>query len=197
MFVNNDFFHCAYRMICLFQIAIDIDNEAKEHNRFLDSMVMKNLAVGNSMWIVLFLAFWFRYCTKFSRWKFSTINQCHVQWERWSTSDVLYNHWHGIRMFTSLLCCQFLSSNLINSKSLVFLFSDQMKLIIHQILRGIGRTFPLKIQARRIEKISVDYNRHFIVRIVQKIDYDVLRRTVRDVSNRERERERSRRQDVF
>ena len=53
-----------------------------------------------------------------------------------------------------------------------------MKLFIHNILKSL----PLKIQANRIEKISMNYNREFLLRILQRIDYDRLKGAVKDVS---------------
>lgn len=53
-----------------------------------------------------------------------------------------------------------------------------MKVFIHNILKSL----PLKIRANRIEKISMDYNREFLLRILQRIDYDRLKGAVKDVS---------------
>ncbi len=58
-----------------------------------------------------------------------------------------------------------------------------MKLIIHNILKGVMKGgFPLKIKSMKIENVSVDYNREFITRILQRIEYDTLREAVKDVS---------------
>lgn len=62
-----------------------------------------------------------------------------------------------------------------------------MKLITHNILtslivKGVTKGFPLKINAFKIETVSVDYNRTFITRILQRIEYDVLLRAATDVS---------------
>ncbi len=62
-----------------------------------------------------------------------------------------------------------------------------MKLITHNmltsnILKGVTKGFPLKIKAVKVENISVDYNRDFIVRILPRIEYDALRSAVHDVS---------------
>jgi hypothetical protein len=58
-----------------------------------------------------------------------------------------------------------------------------MKLIIHNILKGVTKGgFPLKIKSVKIENVSVDYNREFITRILQRIEYDALREAVKDVS---------------
>jgi multifunctional methyltransferase subunit TRM112 len=62
-----------------------------------------------------------------------------------------------------------------------------MKLITHNmltsnILKGVTKGFPLKIQAAKVENVSVDYNRDFIARILARIEYDALRAAVKDVS---------------
>jgi multifunctional methyltransferase subunit TRM112 len=62
-----------------------------------------------------------------------------------------------------------------------------MKLITHNILtsniiKGVTKGFPLKINAIKVENVSVDYNKDFIVRILQRIEYDALRGAVNDVS---------------
>jgi len=62
-----------------------------------------------------------------------------------------------------------------------------MKLITHNmltsnILKGVTKGFPLKINAVKVENVSVDYNQDFITRILQRIEYDALRRAVTDVS---------------
>jgi len=61
-----------------------------------------------------------------------------------------------------------------------------MKLITHNmltsnILKGVTKGFPLKINANQVENVSVDFNRDFIVRILQRIEYDALRGAVKDV----------------
>ena len=63
-----------------------------------------------------------------------------------------------------------------------------MKLITHNmltsnILKGVNNGFPLKINAVKVENISVDYNRDFIVRILPRIEYDALRAAITDVSD--------------
>ncbi|CAF4400305.1 unnamed protein product [Rotaria sp. Silwood2] len=65
-------------------------------------------------------------------------------------------------------------------------FRSKMKLITHNILtsnilKGITKGFPLKINAIKIENVSVDYNRDFITRILRRIEYDALRRAVTDL----------------
>ncbi len=62
-----------------------------------------------------------------------------------------------------------------------------MKLITHNmltsnILKGVTKGFPLKIKAVKVENVSVDYNRDFIVRLLPRIEYDALRAAVKDVS---------------
>ncbi|CAF2579193.1 unnamed protein product [Rotaria sp. Silwood2] len=61
-----------------------------------------------------------------------------------------------------------------------------MKLITHNmltsnILKGVTKGFPLKIKADKVEHISVDYNRDFITRIIQRIEYDALRAAINDL----------------
>jgi multifunctional methyltransferase subunit TRM112 len=61
-----------------------------------------------------------------------------------------------------------------------------MKLITHNmltsnILKGVTKGFPLKINAMKIESVSVNYNREFITRILQRIEYDALRGAVTEV----------------
>lgn len=63
-----------------------------------------------------------------------------------------------------------------------------MKLITHNmltsnILKGVTKGFPLKIQATKVENVSVDYNRDFIVRILSRIEYDALKGAIVDVSS--------------
>lgn len=63
-----------------------------------------------------------------------------------------------------------------------------MKLITHNmltsnILKGVTKGFPLKIQGAKVDSVTVDYNRDFIARILQRIEYDALRGAVRDVSS--------------
>ena len=50
------------------------------------------------------------------------------------------------------------------------------------MLKGVAKGFPLKIKAKKIENISVDYNREFITRILQRIEYNALKSAVIDVS---------------
>ena len=62
-----------------------------------------------------------------------------------------------------------------------------MKLITHNmltsnILKGVTKGFPLRIQAAKVENVSVDYNRDFIARILARLEYDALRAAVKDVS---------------
>ena len=62
-----------------------------------------------------------------------------------------------------------------------------MKLITHNmltsnILKGVTKGFPLKIKPVKVENVTVDYNRDFIVRILPRIEYDALRAAVIDVS---------------
>ena len=62
-----------------------------------------------------------------------------------------------------------------------------MKLITHNmltsnILKGVTKGFPLKIKGAKVETVSVDYNRDFVARILQRIEYDALRAAVTDVS---------------
>lgn len=61
-----------------------------------------------------------------------------------------------------------------------------MKLFTHNmltsnILKGVTKGFPLKINATKVENVSTDYNRDFIVRILSRIEYDALRSAVKDV----------------
>lgn len=63
-----------------------------------------------------------------------------------------------------------------------------MKLIIHNILtsnilKGVTKGFPLKIDASKVKNVSVNYNREFIIRMLQQIEYDALKRAVIDVSS--------------
>lgn len=63
-----------------------------------------------------------------------------------------------------------------------------MKLIIHNILtsnilKGVTKGFPLKIDASKVKNVSVNYNREFIIRMLQQIEYDTLKRAVIDVSS--------------
>ncbi|CAF4420403.1 unnamed protein product, partial [Rotaria sp. Silwood2] len=63
---------------------------------------------------------------------------------------------------------------------------NKMKLITHNmltsnILKGVTKGFPLKIKADKVEHISVDYNRDFITRIIQRIEYDALRAAINDL----------------
>lgn len=63
-----------------------------------------------------------------------------------------------------------------------------MKLIIHNILtsnilKGVTKGFPLKIHASKVKDVSVNYNREFIIRMLQQIEYDALKRAVIDVSS--------------
>jgi multifunctional methyltransferase subunit TRM112 len=55
-------------------------------------------------------------------------------------------------------------------------------MLTSNILKGVTKGFPLKINAVKIENVSVDYNRDFITRILQRIEYDALRGAVTDVS---------------
>jgi multifunctional methyltransferase subunit TRM112 len=62
-----------------------------------------------------------------------------------------------------------------------------MKLITHNmltsnIIKGVTKGFPLKINAAKVENVTVDYNRDFIVRILPRIEYDALKTAVSDVS---------------
>lgn len=63
-----------------------------------------------------------------------------------------------------------------------------MKLITHNmltsnILKGVTKGFPLKIRATKVENVSVDYNRDFIVRILPRIEYEALKGAIVDVSS--------------
>ena len=55
-------------------------------------------------------------------------------------------------------------------------------MLTSNILKGVTKGFPLKIHAVKVENVSVDYNRDFITRILQRIEYDALRGAVTDVS---------------
>jgi multifunctional methyltransferase subunit TRM112 len=55
-------------------------------------------------------------------------------------------------------------------------------MLTSNILKGVTKGFPLKINAIKVENVSVDYNRDFIVRILPRIEYDALRAGVKDVS---------------
>ncbi|CAF0852936.1 unnamed protein product [Adineta ricciae] len=73
---------------------------------------------------------------------------------------------------------QFLSDKAYNRK--------KMKLITHNmltsnILKGVTKGFPLKIKNAKFETVSVDYNRDFITRILQRIEYDALRSAIKDL----------------
>ena len=62
-----------------------------------------------------------------------------------------------------------------------------MKLITHNMLtssflKGVTKGYPLKIHPIKVENTTVDFNRDFIRRILQRIEYDTLRRAVIDVS---------------
>jgi multifunctional methyltransferase subunit TRM112 len=62
-----------------------------------------------------------------------------------------------------------------------------MKLIVHNmltsnILKGVTKGFPLRINAAKVENISVDYNRDFVVRMLPRIEYEALLAAVADVS---------------
>jgi hypothetical protein len=50
------------------------------------------------------------------------------------------------------------------------------------ILKHVTKGFALKIQAVKVERLSMDYNRDFINRILARIGYDALRAAVNDVS---------------
>jgi len=54
-------------------------------------------------------------------------------------------------------------------------------MLTSNILKGVTKGFPLKINANQVENVSVDFNRDFIVRILQRIEYDALRGAVKDV----------------
>jgi len=55
-------------------------------------------------------------------------------------------------------------------------------MLTSNILKGVTKGFPLRIQAAKVENASVDYNRDFIIRILARIEYDALRAAVKDVS---------------
>ena len=62
-----------------------------------------------------------------------------------------------------------------------------MKLIIHNILtsnlmQGVTKGFPLKIRASKIDRVAVEYNRTFLLRLLPRIEYGVLRQAASDVS---------------
>lgn len=54
-------------------------------------------------------------------------------------------------------------------------------MLTSNILKGVTKGFPLKINATKVENVSTDYNRDFIVRILSRIEYDALRSAVKDV----------------
>ncbi|CAF1080470.1 unnamed protein product [Adineta steineri] len=54
-------------------------------------------------------------------------------------------------------------------------------MLTSNILKGVKKGFPLKINAVKIENVSVDYNPDFITRILQRIEYDALRGAVIDL----------------
>ncbi|CAF1014931.1 unnamed protein product [Didymodactylos carnosus] len=61
-----------------------------------------------------------------------------------------------------------------------------MKLITHNmltsnIIKGVKNGFPLKINAVKVENITVDYNRDFITRMLPRIEYNALRSAVSDI----------------
>ncbi|CAF4957828.1 unnamed protein product [Rotaria sp. Silwood1] len=58
-------------------------------------------------------------------------------------------------------------------------------MLTSNILKGVTKGFPLKINAVKIENVSVDYNRDFITRILQRIEYDALRTAVTDLGLKE------------
>ncbi len=55
-------------------------------------------------------------------------------------------------------------------------------MLTSNILKGVTKGFPLRIQAAKVENVSVDYNRDFITRILARIEYDAVRGAVKDVS---------------
>jgi hypothetical protein len=50
------------------------------------------------------------------------------------------------------------------------------------MLKGVTKGFPLKINAIKVKNVAVDYNKDFIMRTLQRIEYDALRGAVNDVS---------------
>ncbi|CAF3407578.1 unnamed protein product [Rotaria sp. Silwood1] len=127
-------------------IAIDIDNETKEHNRFLESM----------------------------RFDFDTARSF-----LGGSSRHLGNVMSSGKGDRRFMCY------VIDKKK-----KERMKLITHNmltsnILKGVTKGFPLKINAIKIENVSVDYNRDFITRILQRIEYDALRTAVTDLGLKE------------
>ena len=55
-------------------------------------------------------------------------------------------------------------------------------MLTSNILKGVTKGFPLKIKPVKVENVTVDYNRDFIVRILPRIEYDALKAAVSDVS---------------
>jgi len=64
----NKFSFVIKKMWILFwQIALDIDNETKEHNRFLETMVSINSSILRRFFNFVILEFRYEYGSKFSR----------------------------------------------------------------------------------------------------------------------------------
>ncbi len=61
-------------------------------------------------------------------------------------------------------------------------------MLTSNILKGVTKGFPLKINPVKVENISVDYNRDFIVRILSRIEYDAVRSAVKDVSKKNKQK---------
>ena len=56
-------------------------------------------------------------------------------------------------------------------------------MLTSNILKGVTKGFPLKIRATKVENVSVDYNRDFIVRMLPRIEYEALKGAIADVSS--------------
>ncbi|CAF0740968.1 unnamed protein product [Adineta steineri] len=54
-------------------------------------------------------------------------------------------------------------------------------MLTSNILKGVTKGFPLKIKAVKVENVSVDYNRDFVARILQRIEYGALQSAVKDL----------------
>lgn len=61
-----------------------------------------------------------------------------------------------------------------------------MKLLTHNMLMSPGTRngFPLAIEVEKMEEVEAEFNAEFMVRMVEKIDYGALLKTVASVSCR-------------
>ena len=60
-----------------------------------------------------------------------------------------------------------------------------MKLLTHNMLtshvKGVKNGYPLKVLAKKVELIAVDFNSEFVARMIPKLDWGVLRTTAQSV----------------